>query len=257
LENDWLSRSNPQTGYHPRGGVSALDLEDDPRFLFPCSFHCLHFYLSRATLDELADEHHAKRIGTLSWPHAAVDETVSHLSLALLAGVREPCHRRQTVRGSRCPRTEYALCLRIRGMRPAARDTRLSLAPWQERRCEELMSDSLAKDLSLGDLAKECRLSVGRFVRAFKQSTGEAPYRWLLKRRVETAKEMLLFSELAIARPPFCLRRVGSLHREGWGSRLCRGAVRTPPPPPTRIGGYFSSSATSGRQSGSCTLSAN
>ena len=60
------------------------------------------------------------------------------------------------------------------------------------------MSDNLAKDISLGDLAKECRLSVGRFVRAFKQSTGEAPYRWLLKRRVGAAKEMLLFSELAI-----------------------------------------------------------
>jgi AraC family transcriptional regulator len=65
--------------------VSALDLEDDPRFFFLCSFHCLHFYLSRTTLEELADEHHAKRIDTLSWPHAAVDETVSHLSSALLA----------------------------------------------------------------------------------------------------------------------------------------------------------------------------
>jgi AraC family transcriptional regulator len=77
-------------------------------------------------------------------------------------------------------------------MRTAARDTRTPLAPWQERRRDELMSNNLAKDLSLSDLAKQCRLSVSRFVHAFKQSTGEAPYRWLLKRRVETAKEMLL-----------------------------------------------------------------
>ena len=237
--------------------MSALDLEDDPRFFFLCSFHCLHFYLSRTTLEELADEHHAKRIDTLSWPHAAVDETVRHLSLALLAAFENP------VTAGNLFVDHVALALSTHfayaygGMRAAARDTRPALAPWQERRCEELMSDSLAKDLSLGDLAKECRLSVGRFVRAFKQSTGEAPYRWLLKRRVETAKEMPLFSELAIARPPFCLRRVGSLHCEGGGSRLCRGAVRTPPPPPTRIGDYFSSSAISGRQSGSCALSAN
>ena len=193
-----LRGATVQTGYHPKGGVSALNLEDDPRFFFPCSFHCLQFYLSRTTLDELADEHHAKRIDTLSWPHAAVDETVSHLSLALLAAFENP------VTAGRLFVDHVALALSTHfayaygGMRAAARDTRSSLAPWQERRCEALMSDNLAKDLSLGDLAKECRLSVGRFVRAFKQSTGEAPYRWLLKRRVETAKEMLQFSELAI-----------------------------------------------------------
>ncbi len=186
-----------QTGYHPRGGVSALDLEDDPRFFFPCSFHCLHFYLTRTALEELADEHHAKRIDTLSWPHAAVDETVSHLSLALLAAFEKP----ETAGKLFVDHVALALSTHFAyaygGMRAAARDPRPSLAPWQKRRCEELMSDNLAKDLSLGDLAEECRLSVGRFVRAFKQSTGEAPYRWLLRRRVETAKEMLLFSELA------------------------------------------------------------
>jgi AraC-like DNA-binding protein len=192
-----LRGATVQTGYHPKGGVSALDLEDDPRFFFPCSFHCLHFYLSRTTLEELADEHHAKRIDTLSWPHAAVDETVSHLSLALLAAFENPVTAGKLFVDHVAVALSTHFAYAYGGMRAAARDTRPSLAPWQERRCQELMSDNLAKDLSLGDLAKECRLSVGRFVRAFKQSTGEAPYRWLLKRRVETAKEMLLFSELA------------------------------------------------------------
>jgi AraC family transcriptional regulator len=193
-----LRGATVQTGYHPKGGVSALDLEDDPRFFFPCSFHCLHFYLSRTTLEELADEHHAKRIDTLSWPHAAVDETVSHLSLALLAAFENPATAGKLFVDHVALALNTHFAYAYGGMRAAARDARPSLAPWQERRCEEQMSDNLAKDLSLGDLAKECRLSVGRFVRAFKQSTGEAPYRWLLKRRVETAKEMLLFSELAI-----------------------------------------------------------
>jgi AraC family transcriptional regulator len=193
-----LRGATVQTGYHPKGGVSALDLEEHPRFFFPGSFHCLHFYITRTTLEELADEHHAKRIDTLSWPHAAVDETVSHLSFALLAAFENP------VTAGKLFVDHVALALSTHfayaygGMRAAARDTRPTLAPWQERRCEELIGDNLARDISLGDLARECRLSVGRFVRAFKQSTGEAPYRWLLKRRVETAKEMLLFSELAI-----------------------------------------------------------
>jgi hypothetical protein len=33
------------TGHHPKGGVSVFDLEDDPRFFFASSFHCLHFTL--------------------------------------------------------------------------------------------------------------------------------------------------------------------------------------------------------------------
>jgi hypothetical protein len=38
------------TGYYPKGGVSVFNLEEDPRFFFPCPFHCLHFYVKRETL---------------------------------------------------------------------------------------------------------------------------------------------------------------------------------------------------------------
>jgi AraC-like DNA-binding protein len=197
-----LRGATVHTGYHPKGGVSALDLDDDPRFFFPCSFHCLHFYLSRTTLEELADEHHAKRIDTLCWPHPAVDETVSHLSSALLSAFENP------VTAGRLFVDHVALSLSTHfayaygGMRAAARDTRPSLAPWQERCCEALMIDNPANDLSLGDSAKECRLSVGRFVRAFKQSTGEAPYRWLLKRRVETQRRCCYFQSSRFSGSP-------------------------------------------------------
>ena len=44
------------TGYYPKGGVSVFNLEEDPRFFFPCPFHCLHFYVKRETLQALADE---------------------------------------------------------------------------------------------------------------------------------------------------------------------------------------------------------
>jgi hypothetical protein len=41
------------TGYYPKGGVSVFNLEEDPRFFFPCPFHCLHFYVKRETLQGL------------------------------------------------------------------------------------------------------------------------------------------------------------------------------------------------------------
>ena len=54
----------------------------------------------------------------------------------------------------------------------------------------------LCGDPSVSDLARECRLSASHFARAFRQSTGMAPHRWIMKRRMERAKELLLEGEL-------------------------------------------------------------
>ena len=49
-------------------------------------------------------------------------------------------------------------------------------------------------DLALGDLAKGCALSPGRFMRAFKRSFGVPVRRYLLYKRVEAAKSLMLYS---------------------------------------------------------------
>jgi AraC family transcriptional regulator len=82
---------------------------------------------------------------------------------------------------------------------PAPQSLRGGLAPWQERRAKALMSSRMEGDISLDELADECRLSRSYFARAFKKSTGDSPHRWMLGRRVETAKEMLLHSDAPLA----------------------------------------------------------
>jgi AhpD family alkylhydroperoxidase len=85
------------------------------------------------------------------------------------------------------PGTEYRL---VRG----------GLAPWQMRRTEQILRHSLDREVTLAHLAGECRLSVAHFARAFKQTTGQTPHRWLLERRVEHAKRLLLTSALPLAK---------------------------------------------------------
>ena len=53
------------------------------------------------------------------------------------------------------------------------------LAVWQQDRAIELLHEHLDGELALPDLAKECGLSPGRFMRAFKKSFG-VPVRPLL-----------------------------------------------------------------------------
>jgi transcriptional regulator GlxA family with amidase domain len=76
-------------------------------------------------------------------------------------------------------------------LRELAASTRGGLAPWQLRRAELLMTTQLGAHVPLGRIAEECGLSVRHFARAFRQSSGVPPHRWLLNRRVERAKELL------------------------------------------------------------------
>ena len=60
------------------------------------------------------------------------------------------------------------------------------------------------EQLTLESLARVAGLSVHHFARAFRQSTGEPPHQYLLRRRIERATEMLKqphlpLSEIALA----------------------------------------------------------
>ena len=73
------------------------------------------------------------------------------------------------------------------------------LAPWQESRAKEAMAADLDKEITIARLACDCGLSTSQFARAFKQSTGCPPHRWLLQRRVERAQDLLLTSDKTLA----------------------------------------------------------
>lgn len=78
------------------------------------------------------------------------------------------------------------------------RMARGGLAPWAERRCQELMRARLSEDISLDELAAEARLSPFHFARMFKQSLGVPPRVYLTRLRMEKACEMLAHTDLRI-----------------------------------------------------------
>ncbi len=62
--------------------------------------------------------------------------------------------------------------------------------PVLKRVCE-LIETRLGTPLGLQDLAREANMSRFHFSRLFHNSTGESPHRFVVKRRIERAKEML------------------------------------------------------------------
>jgi AraC family transcriptional regulator len=80
---------------------------------------------------------------------------------------------------------------------PAAK-TQHRLGAAQLRIAIEYLDARTDGGLTLSDLAAVTGLSQSHFSRAFKASTGLAPYRWHLNRRINRAQRLLLDSQLSV-----------------------------------------------------------
>jgi AraC-like DNA-binding protein len=67
----------------------------------------------------------------------------------------------------------------------------VGLAPASLRRVTELVHAKIEDELSLDEMAESAGLSTAHFSQMFRKSTGETPHQFLLRQRVERAKEML------------------------------------------------------------------
>jgi AraC-like DNA-binding protein len=73
------------------------------------------------------------------------------------------------------------------------------LPPTVARRIREYVDSHLDENVGLDTLASTAGLSVHHFARAFRQSVGEPPHAYLLRRRVERAQEMLKQTDLPLS----------------------------------------------------------
>ena len=66
------------------------------------------------------------------------------------------------------------------------------LAPGVLRRVREYIEQHLAESIGTDALARIAGLSTGHFNRAFKQSTGDSPHQYIIRKRVAMAKQLLI-----------------------------------------------------------------
>ena len=78
------------------------------------------------------------------------------------------------------------------------RTYRGGLSPARLRTIKELVHAKIEDDLTLIEMAQSVQLSTAHFSRMFRNSTGESPHRFVLRQRVERAKEMLRADEARV-----------------------------------------------------------
>jgi len=178
-------------GYGART-TAIVDHKTEPQAYLPMPFDTLHFYVSRAALDQIAHDHGARRIDTLTCERGMLDETVWHMGMALLPALERPAAEVSQLYADHqlLAAHTYFACA-FGGMQRAQPVRRGGLAAWQLRRVTEVMAADLSADVALSDLASACGLSVSYFARAFRQSTGQTPHQWLLAQRIARARTLM------------------------------------------------------------------
>jgi len=73
------------------------------------------------------------------------------------------------------------------------------LASWQIHRVKKYVAEHLDEAIRVEDLSAIARLSPTHFSRAFKRSLGEAPHAYIIARRLERARELMLTSDMGLS----------------------------------------------------------
>jgi AraC-like DNA-binding protein len=187
------------------GDTFIFDLRTSPTASFAGPYDFVRFHLPAATLDRLAEAQGLPRVSGLRTTPAQVrDPVMQGLAMSLLPVLEAPDTEAVPFVDS-IALAMHAHVIRNYGDRPAKRRSRdPGLAPWQLRRVSDFAGAHRDTMPSIADLARECRLSASHFARRFTVSTGTAPYRWLMARRIERAKGLLLgggdtLSQIALA----------------------------------------------------------
>jgi AraC family transcriptional regulator len=135
-------------------------------------------------------------------PQFSIDDPViQQLALALKLEIQTGCLSGRLYGESLGTALAARLAANYAVSKPVLEFKANGLSRSQLERVIDYMKSNLTEDISILDLAKLASMSESHFSRSFKQSVGIPPYQYLMKQRVERAKQLLKQGSLALATP--------------------------------------------------------
>jgi len=197
----WSDEGHINVPHLARGSLHLLDLRASGNARFGSSFDTLNVAIPRASLTHLAEQ-----LGTLApeelrvpvaW--SARDPVIEGLQTGIVAAIAGWGDSMDPLVADHLMMSLIThMAIRYGGMRRPSPALCGAMAPWQLKRAQQIMGDSLDRHQSLAELAKHCDLSPSHFSRAFKAATGKSPSAWLFELRISRAKDLLRSEELSL-----------------------------------------------------------
>lgn len=179
-------------GVRAAGDTVMVDL-CDCRDIPDDAGHAVHVVLSAGALAAIAETLRAAPPDTLAIESgtSVADETLGRLALLLRAELAADARSRSLFVDHLLNAFAIHVAVAHARLVPGSGALQGGLAGWQLRRAQQMLLATLDAPVRLEDVADACRLSLSHFSRAFRRSTGRAPYAWLREQRVEAAKALL------------------------------------------------------------------
>ena len=119
-------------------------------------------------------------------------------ALKLKAQLHHPCRSQRAYVEALGIALAHELTQMNDGWTSAPSSMRGGLPGWQQKKLAQFIEEHLADEISLSSLAQLVRLSPFHFSRAFKESFGMPPHRYLTHQRIERAKGLLAARQLSV-----------------------------------------------------------
>ena len=154
-------------------------------------FDYLHYYFSKELLERIALDNSVSPAFQLQEAFFIEDLVVAQMTKSILAPIRH---------GERLDRLALDHIAMVLGAHTLqqhcgtpkfASGPRQGLEAWQKIRTEEMLQASLEGNISVNELASACSLSTSHFARRFRHSFGTSVHQYLIKLRIEHAKDLL------------------------------------------------------------------
>jgi len=198
----WCDSRRIVLPFQSEGMVGIYDRSHRWHSVIRRPLHCVQFHFPKSRLDRMMGGTEGKGVVLLDGLPARLslfDPLLKYLALASLP----------LMQGRGQSNTSYAeqVMDAVIGhvartyCRLTAKSTfdRDRLVPWQIRKINTLVSSNIEGRLTVDELATVCALSPSHFTYLFKNTTGCTPHQWLLNRRIELAKRLLVHTDEPLA----------------------------------------------------------
>ena len=195
----WVDDKLVPTPFIPAFRSNVIDLDAKPQCWAGSAFDYVHYHVPRKALDDIAADFAVGSVEGYKLAIVEEDLVLSQLTKSILPYIGRE--------GSPSPLSvDYLQLLlgahllqRYGQLQKSPRIVSAGLGPVQKRRAIELLNENLAGPIRISDLAHECGLSISHFARSFKTAFGMPAHRWLVHRRVERSKELMVQTAESLA----------------------------------------------------------
>lgn len=189
----WSDEGREQVPDLPRRSLHFMDLRAGGNARFGATFDTLNILIPRKALAILAQQigcsppHHLRE--PVAW--TTRDPVIESLEQGVLHAISAGPAMDQLVGDHLILALVTHVAIQYGDMRRPRPSLLGALARWQVQRATEMMAGNLTQRVSLVQVARHCDVSPSHFSRAFKASTGLTPSIWMLRLRIDRAKDLL------------------------------------------------------------------